>query len=303
MKSARIPRLVYYRSMKTVEVYLLKSFGINSEGGNPAGVVLNAESLTDEEKLYISSAVGFSETAFVQSSERADFKVTFFTPNSEVDLCGHATIAVYSLLWQKQLLSPGKYTQELKAGLLGIEIGSDGFVWMDQTQPVFSEIINLQEINKCVSNSLTFDKLKPQIVSTGLRDILLPIDTLEELNSLSVDHEKLSLLNQQTNTIGLHAFTLEVINDGSVAHTRNFAPLFGIKEESATGSSNGALAAYLFKNGMLENHDLNSMRFEQGYAMKEPSEIFSRLMVLGGDIQRIQVGGRAVLFGQKSLEF
>jgi PhzF family phenazine biosynthesis protein len=59
---------------------------------------------------------GFSETAFLLPSKIADFRVRFFTPTEEVDLCGHATIALFSLLRQEGKIKDGDYTQETKAG-------------------------------------------------------------------------------------------------------------------------------------------------------------------------------------------
>ncbi len=287
--------------MKEIKVYLLKSFGINPNGGNPAGVVLNADELTSAQKLEISSNVGFPETAFVEQSSEADFKVTFFTPTKEVDLCGHATIAVYALLLQNKLLSTGRFIQELKAGTLAIEIKNDGFVWMDQTLPEFLEILETQDINSCVNISPSWGDLKSQVVSTGLRDILLPIQTRKELDSLIIDPVKLSELNQRTNTVGLHAFTLDVLGNNYIAHTRNFAPLYGINEESATGSSNGALAAYLFKYGKLDSSRLKNLNFEQGQGMGQPSEIHVSLSIEDKNIKRVQVGGKAILIGEMSV--
>lgn len=85
-----------------INAYTLNSFAKTKEGGNPAGVVTNADSLSEEEMRKIAAVLGFSETAFVLKSNAADFKVRFFTPNEEVDLCGHATIATFLLL-QKSL--------------------------------------------------------------------------------------------------------------------------------------------------------------------------------------------------------
>lgn len=118
--------------LKKIKVFTLNSFAKTLEGGNPAGVVLDADNLTEKQMMYISKEVGFSETAFVSKSNKADFKVRFFTPTDEVDLCGHATIATYFLMWNKQLIKSGNYTQETKAGILGIEAGKDGTVFMDQ---------------------------------------------------------------------------------------------------------------------------------------------------------------------------
>ncbi len=96
-------KLICMLDYKYFTVYLLKSFGVDEMGGNPAGVVLDANNLSDEQKKAISKAINYSETAFVERSDKADYKVRFFTPTEEVDLCGHATIATYSLLFQRSL--------------------------------------------------------------------------------------------------------------------------------------------------------------------------------------------------------
>jgi PhzF family phenazine biosynthesis protein len=285
-----------------VTVFLLNSFCIEGKGGNPAGVVLNAEGLSDEQKRTISAKVGYSETAFVEQSNVADFKVTFFTPSEEVDLCGHATIAVYTVLLQKGLCSVGRYTQELKVGILLVEVKGNGFILMDQTVPVFSEIIEPEELCMCVGYAGAQGELKLQIVSTGIRDILLPIDTLKNLNKLVINFEKLCELNKKTNTVGLHAFTIEPTEPGVIAYTRNFAPLYGIDEESATGSANGALACYLYTYKKLQDTEIRDMRFRQGYAMERPSEIFVSLEVSNTEIRRVQVGGTAIVVGEMLVE-
>jgi PhzF family phenazine biosynthesis protein len=288
--------------MVKVKVFLLKSFGVDETGGNPAGVVLGADALTDEQKKAISKEVNFSETAFVEASDKADFKVRFFTPTEEVDLCGHATIAVYSLLFQKLLLKSGNFKQELKAGILGIEVQNDGLVIMEQSLPQFSENIPLEDIADVFDMPVIVDGLKPQIVSTGLRDIMLPVRSREQLSALKPNFGKMADLNKKTNSIGIHAFTLDTIDPKSIAHCRNFAPLYGITEESATGSSNGALACYLYHHGKLNDRNLHNMKFEQGYSMNKPSEIFVGLEVDGQQITKVTVGGRAVLFGEKEIK-
>ena len=284
------------------KVFLVKSFGVDESGGNPAGVVLDAGGLTDEQKQLIAAKVGFSETAFVEASDKANFKVRFFTQTAEVDLCGHATVATFSLLFRKGLLKAGPYTQELKAGMLGIQVEENGFVLMEQAPPQFLDTIEPGEIRACINLELLFDDLKPQIVSTGLPDILLPVPTLEQLYALRVDPVTLSQLNEKTHSIGLHAFTLETAEPGSIAQARNFAPLFGIDEESATGSSSGALACYLFKYGKLKGRSLENMRFEQGYSMNQPSEIFVTLVVENENVKKVHVGGTAQLSGEVDIE-
>lgn len=289
--------------MNKIKVYLLKSFGVDENGGNPAGVVLGADALTDKQKMHISKEVGFSETSFVEKSNLADFKVRFFTPIEEVDLCGHATIATYSLLFQKSLIKSGTYKQEIKAGVLEIEIQNDGLIIMEQSLPKFSDEILSQQITDIFCEPLIVDKLTPQIVSTGLRDIILPVKTRKHLFALKPNLEKMADLNKRTNSVGVHAFTLDTIDKNSVAHCRNFAPLYGINEESATGSSNGALACYLYQNNMLYNKNLHNLKFEQGYSMNKPSEIFVGLDVDDQHITKVSVGGKAALYDEKDISY
>src|SRR4030042_6752154 len=224
-----------------IKVYLLNAFTINKKGGNPAGVVLNTDKLNNKYKKIIAKKVGFSETVFVEQSTKANFKLRFFTPNSEIDFCGHATIAAYYLLLQKKYIKAGSYHQELKAGLLEIKVSKNGLVVMQQPLPQFAEIINSEEIKRIFNKNLTINNLKAQIVFTGLRDIILPVETRALLFSLRPNFKKMMTLNKQTNSIGIHAFSLDTINLNSIACCRNFAPLYGINEESATGSANGAL--------------------------------------------------------------
>ena len=117
---------------KVVDAYLVSAFTLNGNGGNPAGVVLSADNLSNSEKLKIAQAVGYSETAFVSQDEDVDFEVSFFTTAGEVDFCGHATLATYATLFQQGLITPGKYTQRTKAGLLGVTVETGGQVIMEQ---------------------------------------------------------------------------------------------------------------------------------------------------------------------------
>lgn len=118
--------------MKNINVFLVNSFTAQGSGGNPAGVVLNADELSDSQKLAIAQEVGFSETAFASRDPEADFAVSFFTTTTEVDFCGHATLAVFSTLFRHGLVKAGSYTQRTKAGLLGVSIDESGLVTMEQ---------------------------------------------------------------------------------------------------------------------------------------------------------------------------
>ncbi len=278
-----------------INVYTLNSFAKTKEGGNPAGVVMNADSLSEEEMRKIAAVLGFSETAFVSQSNAADFKVRFFTPNEEVDLCGHATIATFYAMSSLNLLKQGKYEQETKAGILGIEIHKDNFVMMDQAIPVFSEVIDKDEIADSlnISTSKIAADLLVQVVSTGLRDIMIPVRSIEILDAIRPDMKKVKEISQKYNAVGYHAFSLKSLH-GANAYCRNFAPLYGIPEESATGTSSGALASYLYHYGKINQEQASHIIFEQGYSMKKPSEIQVSLAIKDNEISEVKVGGRAM---------
>lgn len=288
-----------------VKLYLVNSFVIDASGGNPAGVVLDADKLTDLQKKTIAKQVGFSETAFVQKSKKADFKVTFFTPVEEIDLCGHATIATYALLLKENIIKVGEYTQELKAGILKVNVSRGGIIVMDQALPSFKNTIESEEIAnvlKIPTEWLTATNLKPRVVSTGLNDLIIPIDIREHLFSIKPDNKRISDFEKEHGLDSFHIFTFDTIESNSVALSRNFDPLHGIHEESATGSSTGALACYLYKNGKIDPKELHKLLFEQGYSMKKPSQIAVSLGAGGQEITRVQVGGKALLTGEKTIK-
>ncbi len=288
--------------MREILVATLNAFAKTTRGGNLAGVVLDADRLAATSMQKIAARVGLSETAFVQKSAAADFKIRFFTPAAEVDLCGHATIAVFSLLFGLRRIPPGKHSQETKAGILGVEVQADGTVFMEQTLPFFENAIDRGEV--AGSLGIGPDSLAPdmpvQIVSTGLRDIIVPIISLRALESLEPDLDRIADISKKYGAVGYHAFCLETKHK-STAHCRNFAPLFGIPEEAATGTSSGALACYLFKQRKITEEQARRLVFEQGYGLKRPSEILARLEIGNQEITGVHVGGKAAAAKEKTL--
>lgn len=286
-----------------VKVYTVNSFAKSINGGNPAGVVLNADGLSDVEMKKIAGVVGFSETAFVMKSNLADFMVRFFTPNEEVDFCGHATIAVFHTISSKGYIKSGRYSQETKAGILDVQVMEDLSIMMNQNIPSYHEIIEKQEIADSLNITVgeMLENLPVQIVSTALRDILVPIKSLDILNSINPDFKKVENISSKYNTVGYHIFTLESLNESN-AHCRNFAPLYGIPEESATGTSNGALACYLYKYGKLKHDHITNISIEQGYSMERPSEIKIALTTKEKEITEVRVGGIALNLSEIEVE-
>ncbi len=292
---------------KTIKVYTIDSFSLSGEAqtGNPAGFVVDLPELEETEMKMIAAAVGFSETAFIvpihsteadkgdKSDKTADFKVRFFTPTDEVDLCGHATIGLFSGLYQLGRLSAGNYIQETKAGLLMVKIAADGQVLMEQASPQMGAVYKPSQIAESLGlspNDIRTD-LPCQAVSTGLLDLLIPVKDVETLERIVADDEAIAKISSEFEVVGYHVFAL-TNETGKNAETiatlrcRNFAPLYGIPEEAATGTSNGALAAYL-NVYMPRLGD----RFEvtQGVEMQRPSQINAQI----DDEGKVWVGGYA----------
>lgn len=279
----------------SVQAYKINAFAKTMEGGNPAGVVTNADCLSEKDMKKIASIIGFSETGFVMKSDVADFKLRFFTPTEEIDLCGHATIGAFSVLLSEGHIKPGNYTQETKAGILNVEVNQDLTIMMNQTTPNFYEILDKEEIADSLNITVKEmnEELPIQIVSTGLRDIIVPIRNINVMNAINPDFSKVASISKKYNAIGYHMFTLDSLYHSN-AYCRNLAPLYGIREESATGTSNGALACYLFKNSKIKSEAVKSIIFEQGYTMEMPSEIFVSLSLNNNEINEVKVGGRAL---------
>lgn len=290
-----------------MKFYIVDAFTDTLFGGNPAGVVIlekGAAFPEDEVMRKTAAELRYSETAFISQTGEKEFHIRYFTPAAEVDLCGHATIGSFFALADEGLVSFGSsYVCNTLAGRLNIDL-SNGSVLMDMGVPqdigritekdALQELYAIMGIREEKQGKVTVGAadtvLIPEMISTGLPDIMLPVRSEEELAAITPDFPALSKLSQRYEVVGVHAFTVNT-KDGAV-HCRNFAPLYDIDEEAATGTSNGALTYYLYKNGLLTPGRENL--FIQGEAMDRPSKIMSRLTA-DGDNVKIQVGGNAVI--------
>lgn len=282
-----------------VEAFLVNSFTADGNGGNPAGVVLNADGFSNEQKLKIAQAVGYSETAFVSQDHDVDFELSFFTITGEVDFCGHATVAAFSTMYKEGIITEGQYVQRTKAGLLAVVIEPDGHVVMEQQRPKYLGSFGYGEISELIGLDKTIlerTKLPVKAISTGLPDVIVPLP-LGYLDQIQINESLLTEFCKKHSLVGLHAFELCEQGSGLTASCRNFAPLFGIPEESATGTSNGALACYLSKH--VFNGRVNHYVLEQGRAMNCTSMITASVEYNELDIANVRVGGFAKQIGKQ----
>ena len=279
-----------------VRVYVASAFSKNEKGGNKAGVLIDDYNLSIKQKMKVAEMLGYSETAFISKSDKADFKLEYFTPVEEVPLCGHATIATFVVLNNLKKLKKLSYKIETKSGILNIQI-QDDIILMQQNSPNYYDIIDKSEIEDCIDTEVLNTNYPIQIVSTGLKDILVPINSRENLKKLTPDFEEMKKISKEKDVIGMHMFTLNN-TDELTAVCRNFAPLYGIDEESATGTSNCALACYLYKYGIKKNKYI----FEQGYELNNPSQIIVYLEESNNEISNVLVGGKGYIVEEVKID-
>jgi PhzF family phenazine biosynthesis protein len=274
----------------------VNAFTDSSFAGNPAGVVLCSPHLTDDQMKYISKYLSVSETAFVFPSTRADYKIKFFSPNLEVDLCGHATIATFFTMAQEGTFTQDKtsITQETKAGILPVTIylthGVCEKVMMRQSKPLFQNVpLNFNEIAQSLHiKQHEIDKSLPsQIVSTGLFTLPICVKSFAILKKIHPNSEQIKNLCKQLNCGSFHVFTFETIEPSSVYHARNFAPCYGINEDPVTGTANGAVTSYLIHHEIIKK---KKVVCEQGDIIGRSGRVFVEIK---GDT--VEVGGKATI--------
>ena len=289
-----------------MKLYIIDAFTETVFGGNPAGVVIfekDESFLSHNTMLKIAGELRYSETAFVKPTGNKSFHIRYFTSAGEVELCGHATIASVHALMKEGLIKVGE-TCKVKtlAETINVYGGKDAIL-MDMATPKqlglidkedkLIELYSVMGINYDVTQiSLKNTKklMYPGMVSTGLPDIMMPVENEEILNSINPDFDALSKLSEFYHVVGVHAFTVNT-KDGKI-HCRNFAPLYNINEEAATGTSNGALTYYLYKHGHIKPGVNN--KIIQGEKMNRPSEIISKLIETKKGIN-IKIGGNAAI--------
>lgn len=279
---------------------ILKAFTYKDSGGNGAGVFLLDKELTNEKKQQIAADIGLSETAFVLMDDENNYNVSFFTPLCEVDLCGHATIAAFFYLGLtghiKGFNEIKKVYQHTKLGKLEIDAVFKGstidYVLMQQQTPQIYDEFDGDDLGE-IAGSLNISVeniglkdliIKPTIVSTGLKDVIIPVKSRDILNKLDVNMKLINDLSHIYDVVGYHVYTIE----NNQVFARNFAPRVGIDEECATGTSNGALGCLLYGKNII----YDEFSVIQGESMNEASQIFVKVEDINGTLD-VRVGGKA----------
>nr|WP_315027673.1 PhzF family isomerase [uncultured Chryseobacterium sp.] len=293
--------------MKEVIVYQIDSFTKEKFKGNPAGVVLNAESLTSQEMQLIARELNNSETAFIFKpdiqEDSFDYHVRYFTPTTEVPICGHATIgALYAKAIEDQWRSC-TVKINTQVGILPIYIekrDNDYQITMTQgnfhLSPVFDPLTSKHIVQALGLKREDIDEKCPiQIASTGHSKVMIGIKSRMILNHMTPDMAALTKLSKEIGCNGYFVFTFDSDDKEILTYGRMFAPAIGISEDPVTGNANGPLGGYLIENKIIEvSGDAFKFIGKQGEAINRVGEVQVKVTVKNSKPDIIQITGNAV---------
>jgi len=274
------------------EVERWVAFSTTPEGGNPAGVVLDASGLGDDAMQAVAAEVGFSETAFLRPRGPREFDTRYFSPAAEVPFCGHATIAAAVALARRD--GPGEVLLRTPAGDVPVttRVEADGRA----TATLTSVAPHLEELDPADLDealaALRWDPgeldpaLPPRVAFAGARHLVLAAPTRERLARLDYDVERLRALMERRELTTVHLVWREA---PLRFHARDPFPVGGVVEDPATGAAAAAFGGYLRALGLVEPPARVEVR--QGEDLGRPSRL---LVDVDADRPEIRVTGDAV---------
>ncbi|MFD0142439.1 MULTISPECIES: PhzF family phenazine biosynthesis protein [unclassified Streptomyces] len=254
------------------------AFSTDPQGGNPAGVVLDAAGLDDSAMLAIAADLGYSESAFLTAppadldatSGRA-FTIRYFSPKAEVPFCGHATVATAVALGER--FGSGELAFATRAGTVPVSVTEDAGAiraTLTTVEP-YVEAIGDTDLDEALAalDWPTADldpALPPRIAFAGARHLVIGAATRERLARLAYDFPRLEALMHR-----LDLTTVQLVwrESGSVFHVRDPFPVGGVVEDPATGAAAGAFGAYARELGLVPGASV--LTLHQGADMGRPS--------------------------------
>ncbi|MCY9672290.1 PhzF family phenazine biosynthesis protein [Bacillus pumilus] len=290
--------------MRDVRVYHVDAFTTEKFGGNAAGVVLDGDLLMEDEMQSIAKELNLPESVFLLPAhdKEADYRVKYFTPTEEVNFCGHATVGLTWLLATELGLA-----KEKTGVVLETKIGKVPVVWheengkvidveMTQVTPETRDfIIDLEELSDMLG--ISSDRIDPsypiKLANTGNWHLLVPMKHQQDIDQAAPNLAALGKMNKEQNITTTHLYSFHTTKEVDL-YTRDFAPGIGIPEDPVTGAANGALAGYLYLEGIISQQETTLLHIAQGDAIGRPGIL--RITVIPNESKPvIKVAGAAVI--------
>lgn len=276
---------------------VINSFSGENLTGNPAAVFFEPSGLDNNTLQNIAKQINLVETVFVYPSYNADFLFRYFTPNKEVSLAGHPTIAAFMVLVNSKKIDLSKkniYQIETQNGIHEVvieNVRNQVLVKMKQSSPKFiSPIIN----KKTIANTLGINEadiafnLPIQTIDLGVKYLVIAVNSLNALMSVKRDIQLLQELCENLGVREVQIFTFDTYEEDFDFHTRNLCPREGM-EDPACGMGNAAVGAYLANNYYNKQKCIH-LRAEQGTIVKMPCLIELFISKKEKDIE-LYIGG------------
>ncbi|MEW2563227.1 PhzF family phenazine biosynthesis isomerase [Streptomyces griseorubiginosus] len=283
------------------EVLRYTAFSSDPEGGNPAGVVLDASALDDGDMLAVAAELGYSESAFLTAPpagldgpEGRVFTIRYFSPKAEVPFCGHATVAAAIALAER--IGPGELVFSTPAGTVPVAVTEEGGTvraTLTSVEPHIEEIGDADLAEALAALDWPADDLDPafppRIAFAGARHLVLAAATRARLAELSYDFARLEALMHR-----LDLTTVQLVwrESAGVFHVRDPFPVGGVVEDPATGAAAAAFGAYARELGLVAEDAV--LTLHQGEDLGRPGELTVTLRA--GD-PRIRVSGAGARIG------
>ncbi len=270
----------------TATLSRIAAFTQNPAGGNPAGVWIGDSHPDARTMQQIAREIGYSETVFIAPAEGLVRTARYFSPEAEVDFCGHATIATGVVLGEKS--GEGRYLLQTKAGDIPLSV-------QRQDGHYTAALTSVEPRHQAASAALVDAALSalgwqpadldpaipPALAFAGNWHLVLAVRAAETLAALDYDFDELKSLMLQHNLTTLQLIWRE--SDG-IIHSRNPFPIGGIVEDPATGAAAAALGGYLRAAGLVLPPA--SLLIRQGEAMGRPSQLWLDIPAQGGMVVR-----------------
>ncbi|MEU9983231.1 PhzF family phenazine biosynthesis isomerase [Streptomyces sp. NPDC050856] len=284
------------------EILRYTAFSGDPGGGNPAGVVLDASGLGDDDMRAIAAELGYSETAFLTAppeghagaADGRAFTIRYFSPRAEVPFCGHATVATAVALGER--IGPGDLEFTTPVGTVPVTVSAEGGALratLTSVEPRVEEAADtdVQEALAALGwAAAELDPaLAPRISFAGARHLVLAAATRERLADLSYDFARLEALMHR-----LDLTTVQLVWRASetVFHVRDPFPVGGVVEDPATGAAAAAFGAYARELGLVP--DTAVLTLHQGEDMGRPGVLTVELRA--GE-PRVRVSGTGARIG------
>lgn len=278
-----------------MDIQRIAAFSQGSEGGNPAGVVLLPEAVSADEMARVAADVGYSETAFAvaQGNDGRSWRVRYFSPESEVPFCGHATIALGAALGKHN--GAGTYTLELNDATITVDAEEtpDGMMATLSSPPTRSRAMtDAEEQDVMALFALSPEDIDPQLapafIHGGANHAVLPLKDRARLAAMFYDLDDGRSVMRKHDLVTV---MLVYIEGDQTFVVRNAFASGGVLEDPATGAAAAAFAGYLRDSQWPHK---GSFTIRQGEDMGSPSLIKVSLDDMAGASVRVSGGARDI---------